>query len=193
MIIDPARAAGRRDARDVLRAAGRRPAARAEPRVARREHRWIYDLAGSVGPVPGALFTIGAPLLIWVGLKYVPFRRLLFAVGSNDATAFSAGVNVTAVRIASYGLGGLFAGIGGLSLDRARAFGERGQLDAVRAARDRGARARRHVARGRPRRADRRRLRRLLDLPAAEPARELPGQPGWLQILYGAHPDRRPS
>ena len=79
-------------------------------------HRWIYDLAGSVGPFPGALFTIGAPLLIWVGLKYVPFRRLLFAVGSNDATAFSAGVNVTAVRVASYGLGGLFAGIGGLSL-----------------------------------------------------------------------------
>jgi ribose transport system permease protein len=79
-------------------------------------HRWIYDLAGSVGPFPGALFTIGAPLLIWVGLKYVPFRRLLFAVGSNDATAFSAGVNVAAVRVASYGLGGLFAGIGGLSL-----------------------------------------------------------------------------
>ena len=78
--------------------------------------RWIYHLAGSVGPIPGALFTIGAPLLIWVGLKYVPFRRLLFAVGSNDATAFSAGVNVTAVRVASYGLGGLFAGIGGLSL-----------------------------------------------------------------------------
>jgi ribose transport system permease protein len=79
-------------------------------------HRWIYDLAGSVGPVPGALFTIGAPLVIWVALKYVPFRRLLFAVGSNDATAFSAGVNVAAVRVASYGLGGLFAGIGGLSL-----------------------------------------------------------------------------
>ena len=79
-------------------------------------HRWIYDLAGSVGPIPGALFTIGAPLLIWVALKYVPFRRLLFAVGSNDATAFSAGVNVTAVRVASYGLGGLFAGIGGLAL-----------------------------------------------------------------------------
>ena len=79
-------------------------------------HRWIYDLAGSVGPIPGALFTIGAPLLIWVALKYVPFRRLLFAVGSNDATAFSAGVNVAAVRVASYGLGGLFAGIGGLAL-----------------------------------------------------------------------------
>jgi ribose transport system permease protein len=77
---------------------------------------WIQHLATSVGPIPGGAFTIGIPLLIWVALRYVPFRRLLFAVGSNDATAFSAGVNVSAVRIASYGLGGLFAGIGGLAL-----------------------------------------------------------------------------
>jgi ribose transport system permease protein len=80
------------------------------------QDRWIYRLAGTVGPIPGALFTIGTPLLIWYGLKHVPFRRLLYAVGSNDATAFSAGVNVTAVRIASYGLGGLFAACGGLAL-----------------------------------------------------------------------------
>jgi ribose transport system permease protein len=80
------------------------------------QDRWIYHLAGTVGPIPGAVFTIGIPLLIWYGLKHVPFRRLLYAVGSNDATAFSAGVNVNAVRIASYGLGGLFAGCGGLAL-----------------------------------------------------------------------------
>jgi ribose transport system permease protein len=78
--------------------------------------RWIYHLAGTIGPFPGALLTIGVPLLIWFGLKRVPFRGLLYAVGSNDATAFSSGVNVTAVRIASYGLGGLFAGFGGLAL-----------------------------------------------------------------------------
>ena len=89
------------------------------------QHRWIYHLAGKVGPIPGALFTIGIPLLIWFGLKYVPFRRLLFAVGSNDATAFSAGVNVTAVRIASYGLGGLFAGLRRPRAHRARAVGQR--------------------------------------------------------------------
>ena len=77
---------------------------------------WVQHLAGSVGPVPGALFTIGIPLLIWVGLRFVPFRRLLYAVGSNDATAFSSGVNVSAVRVASYALGGLFAGVGGLAL-----------------------------------------------------------------------------
>jgi len=78
--------------------------------------RWIYHLAGDVGPIPGAIFTIGVPLLIWYGLKRIPFRGLLYAVGSNDATAFSSGVNVTAVRVASYALGGLFAGFGGLAL-----------------------------------------------------------------------------
>ena len=78
--------------------------------------RWIYHLAGTVGPIPGAVFTIGVPMLIWYGLKRIPFRGLLYAVGSNDATAFSSGVNVTAVRVGSYALGGLFAGFGGLAL-----------------------------------------------------------------------------
>jgi ribose transport system permease protein len=78
--------------------------------------RWIYHLAGQVGPIPGAVFTLGVPLLIWYGLKRIPFRGLLYAVGSNDATAFSSGVNVTAVRVGSYALGGLFCGFGGLAL-----------------------------------------------------------------------------
>jgi ribose transport system permease protein len=77
---------------------------------------WVQHLAGTVGPVPGALFTIGVPLLIWFGLRLVPFGKLLYAVGSNDATAFASGVNVLAVRVASYALGGLFAGFGGLAL-----------------------------------------------------------------------------
>ncbi|MBX5442053.1 MAG: ABC transporter permease [Solirubrobacteraceae bacterium] len=77
---------------------------------------WVYDLAGTIGPIPGAVFTIGIPLAIWYGLKRVPFRGLLYAVGSNDATAFSSGVNVTAVRVGSYALGGLFCGFGGLAL-----------------------------------------------------------------------------
>ena len=77
---------------------------------------WVQDLAGSVGPIPGGLLTIGIPLLIWFGLRFVPFRRLLYAVGSNDATAYSSGVNVNAVRMGSYALGGLFAGFGGLAL-----------------------------------------------------------------------------
>jgi ribose transport system permease protein len=77
---------------------------------------WVQHLAGSVGPVPGGLLTIGIPLLIWFGLRFIPLGKLLYAVGSNDATAFSSGVNVTMVRVASYGLGGLFAGFAGLAL-----------------------------------------------------------------------------
>jgi ribose transport system permease protein len=77
---------------------------------------WVRHLAGSVGPIPGALFTIGLPLLIWSGLRFVPLGKLLYAVGSNDATAFSSGVNVNVVRVAGYALGGLFAGFGGLAL-----------------------------------------------------------------------------
>jgi ribose transport system permease protein len=77
---------------------------------------WLRHLASTIGVVPGAIITIGVPLLIWFALRFVPFRRLLYAVGSNDATAFSSGVNVNAVRISSYALGGLFAGFGGLAL-----------------------------------------------------------------------------
>lgn len=77
---------------------------------------WFTHLAGSVGPIPGAVFTIGAPLLIWFLLGRTPFRRTLFAVGSNGPAAFSAGVNVALVRVTAYALGGLFAAIGGIAL-----------------------------------------------------------------------------
>src|SRR5215471_10141027 len=36
---------------------------------------WVQHLAGSVGPVPGGLLTIGIPMLIWLGLRFVPYRR----------------------------------------------------------------------------------------------------------------------
>ena len=77
---------------------------------------WVSHLAGHVGPIPGAAFTLGLPIVLWLALGTIPYRRLLYAVGSNDATAFASGINVTAVRVAAYGVGGLFAGIGGLAL-----------------------------------------------------------------------------
>jgi ribose transport system permease protein len=80
------------------------------------ETSWVSSLGGDVGPVPGALFTIGAPLLIWFLIGLVPYRTALYVVGSNDATAFSSGLNVAHVRIIAYGIGGLFAAIGGFAL-----------------------------------------------------------------------------
>jgi ribose transport system permease protein len=77
---------------------------------------WTRDLAGMVGPIPGALFTIGAPLLVWVLLGRLPYRRILYLVGSSGPTAFSSGVNVGAVRVIAFTLGGAFAAIGGIAI-----------------------------------------------------------------------------
>jgi ribose transport system permease protein len=78
---------------------------------------WIDNLAGSYGPIPGGLITMGVPLLIWAFLMYrTAFVRTLFAVGGNDAAALTAGIDVRAVRVAAYTLGGIFAAFAGFAL-----------------------------------------------------------------------------
>jgi ribose transport system permease protein len=77
---------------------------------------WTSHIAGSVGPVPGGLITIGAVLLAWGALQRTALYRTLMAVGANHAAAFSAGVDVTSVRILAYACGGLFAGVAGIAL-----------------------------------------------------------------------------
>ena len=77
---------------------------------------WVHHLAGQIGPIPGGLFTLGFPILVWAALALIPYRRTLYAVGSNDATAFASGVNVALVRVIAYSLGGMFAGVGSLAL-----------------------------------------------------------------------------
>lgn len=77
---------------------------------------WTADLADSIGPVPGGLLMVAIPLLIWFALSRTAFHRNLYAVGSNDATAFSAGIDITATRIVAYTLGGMFAAVAGIAL-----------------------------------------------------------------------------
>jgi ribose transport system permease protein len=77
---------------------------------------WTNHLAGSIGPLPGAVLTIGLPLLLWIGLRRTPYVQSLLAVGDHDATAFSAGMDVNAVRISAYAIGGLIAAVGGIAL-----------------------------------------------------------------------------
>jgi ribose transport system permease protein len=77
---------------------------------------WTEALAGSIGPLPGALFTVGPPLVLWWVLRRSAYAGSLLAVGDHDATAFSAGVRVEAVRISAYALGGLIAAVGGIAL-----------------------------------------------------------------------------
>jgi ribose transport system permease protein len=80
------------------------------------EGNWTTNLGDQVGFFPGALILILVPALVWLVLSRTSYHRQLYAVGGNDATAFSAGVNVNATRIVAYALGGLFAAIAGIAL-----------------------------------------------------------------------------
>jgi ribose transport system permease protein len=84
------------------------------PRFA--EPNWTDRLGESYGPVPGGLLTIAAPLAAWMLLRRTAFVTQLRAVGGNDVAAFTAGVRVTAIRVAAYALGGAFAGVAALAL-----------------------------------------------------------------------------
>ena len=77
---------------------------------------WLTDLGDMVGPVPGGLLLVAGPLVVWWLLSRTAFHRNLYAVGGNDATAFSAGIDVTSVRVLAYSLGGAFAAVGGVAL-----------------------------------------------------------------------------
>lgn len=68
------------------------------------------------GVFPGAIVLILIPLVGWAIAARTRSGRTLLAVGGSAATAFSAGVNVSLVRIAAFAFGGLIAGLGGISL-----------------------------------------------------------------------------
>jgi ribose transport system permease protein len=77
---------------------------------------WVDHLAGSVGPIPGALLTVGIPLLCWIALRRTALVDAILSVGDSAAASFSSGVNVNAVRIAAYALGGVIAAVAGIAL-----------------------------------------------------------------------------
>ena len=77
---------------------------------------WTEPLADTVWLIPGAAITIGAVALAWFLLNRTAYVRNLLATGESDISAYGSGVNVTAVKIISYTLGGLFAGVGGIAL-----------------------------------------------------------------------------
>jgi ribose transport system permease protein len=79
-------------------------------------HNWTSTLGSKVGPVPGALILMAVPAAVWLALGLTPYRRALYCVGGDDAAAYSAGVNISAVRIGAYALGGLLAAVAGIAL-----------------------------------------------------------------------------
>lgn len=77
---------------------------------------WVLDLARTVWIVPGGLILVGVPLALWYLLIRTAFGRNLYAAGGDDATAYSAGVNVSLVRVIAYAIGGVLAATGGIAL-----------------------------------------------------------------------------
>lgn len=90
-----------------------------------------YDLADAmtldVLGVPTALIITA----VIIGFVWVPLRRTglgmgLYAVGSSDLAAFQSGIAVGTIRIASFALGGLFAGLAGLYFSFVTTTGDAG-------------------------------------------------------------------
>jgi ribose transport system permease protein len=77
---------------------------------------WLTSLGTKVGPVPGGLILILIPVVIWAAFGRTAFKRSLYSVGGDDLAAYSAGVNIAAVRIIAYTLGGIFAALAGIAL-----------------------------------------------------------------------------
>jgi ribose transport system permease protein len=77
---------------------------------------WLRALMGRMGPVPSMWVVYALIAVIWIGLMATGFRRGLYAVGGNDRAAFTAGIDVSVVRLSAYTLGGALAGLAGLVL-----------------------------------------------------------------------------
>lgn len=72
---------------------------------------------GSLGPFPN-LFVIWVVLSIIaiITLHYTPYGRRLYAVGNSEQVARYSGVNVAFIKLITYGISGLTAGVGGILL-----------------------------------------------------------------------------
>lgn len=88
------------------------------PQPQGNEPGWAAFLAGAWagGYLPRSLLLLVAAIAVWLVLRRLGIARLITGVGSDDRAAYTAGVDVTAVRIGAYALGGLIAALAGLAL-----------------------------------------------------------------------------
>lgn len=64
----------------------------------------------------GALLIMVIPAAAWLLITRTKYYRTLMLVGGDARAAYSAGINVVAVKVVAYIIGGVFAAIGGLAL-----------------------------------------------------------------------------
>ena len=74
--------------------------------------------------VPHALvLVVIAIAVVWIPLKRSQLGLGIYAIGSSQLAAFRSGVPVDRTRILAYGIGGIFASLGGLSLTMSTGIG----------------------------------------------------------------------
>ncbi len=72
---------------------------------------------GKIGPfpIPAIVFALVA-IVVWAILRFTTFGHYVYIVGGNRTAARLAGIDVDLVTIATYGIGGLLAGLAGILL-----------------------------------------------------------------------------
>jgi ribose transport system permease protein len=85
---------------------------------------WLLGLAGNHGGVPGVLVLLIVLGLLWLAFERTAYRRNLLAVGGDARAAYASGVNVAAVRIIAYVIGGILAAVAGLVFTAALGSGD---------------------------------------------------------------------
>lgn len=83
-------------------------------------------ISGALIPgVPNALIFMGvAVAAVWLPIRRAKLGLSIYAVGSDDLAAFRSGINVAWTKITAYGLAGVLAAMGGLSLIMLTGIGE---------------------------------------------------------------------
>ncbi len=88
---------------------------------------WVQQsIRGSIIPgLPSALaIMIGCIAIVWLPIRRSKLGISIYATGSDERAAFRSGVAVGRVKIAAYGICGLFCAFGGLSLAALTGIGE---------------------------------------------------------------------
>ena len=77
---------------------------------------WLVKLDGSYGPIPAVWVVFAVIAAVWLLLTRGSYPRNLLSVGGDERAAYTAGVNVSRLRVVTYALGGAFAALAGLML-----------------------------------------------------------------------------
>ena len=77
---------------------------------------WLTDIVGNYGPIPGVAIVLAVIAAAWLLVSRTAYVRNLMAVGGDDRMAYTAGVQVSLVKVGAYAGAGLFCAVTALLL-----------------------------------------------------------------------------